>query len=194
MKISKISIFATAICALLFTACNTTGNVTSGPAKVSDTANSLKDEAEVIVSTLEDEEYDRSTNHMEGYVSREEFNEDKNIILRKISELDAIMKAYDYTSWVKYVDQESIEYWSSTKNLHNAAQKLPVKGLRLDSLRDYFRYIFVQARVGKKIDEIRYESKTSVKAVQVREDQDVVYYFFHKIDGVWYVHLQPLDD
>ena len=80
------------------------------------------------------------------------------------------------------------------KNLHKAEAKLPVKGLKLNDLEDYFHLVFIQSRVGRQIDEIRYISDSSVKAVQVREDQDVVYYYFHKINGTWKLHLPPLED
>ena len=43
--------------------------------------------------SAEDEEYTRSTNHMEGVVSKDVFAEDKKIILEIINNLDKIMKS-----------------------------------------------------------------------------------------------------
>ncbi len=151
--------------------------------------------AEPSVEVLEDdEEYTRSTNNMEGAVTKDVFTEDKKIILEIINNLDKIMKSDDYSSWVNYIDKESLTYWQNPKNLHKAESKLPVKGLKLNDLEDYFHLVFIQSRVGRQIDEIRYISDSSVKAVQVREDQDVVYYYFHKINGIWKLHLPPLED
>ena len=142
----------------------------------------------------DDAEYQRSTNQMEGNVTKEVFSEDKKEILQKIAELDAIMKNYDYNSWVTYIDDESISYWQDRRNLKKVSTRLPVKGLTLNSLEDYFKFVFIQSRVGRQIDEIRYISDTNVKAVQVREQQDIVYYYFHKVGGDWKLHLPPLED
>lgn len=142
----------------------------------------------------DDAEYQRSTNQMEGNVTKEVFSEDKKAILQKIAELDSIMKNYDYNSWVTYIDDESISYWQDRRNLKKVSTRLPVKGLTLNSLEDYFKFVFIQSRVGRQIDEIRYISDTNVKAVQVREQQDIVYYYFHKVGGDWKLHLPPLED
>ena len=110
-----------------------------------------------------------------------------------IDELSDIMAAGRYEAWLKFIDDESIRYWSNPKNLQRASKMLPVKGLRMNSLRDYFTYIFVPSRKGRKVDEIRYDSKTDVKAVQVSQDTDIIYYYFNKINGKWLVHIPPID-
>ena len=78
-------------------------------------------------------------------------------------------------------------------NLSTRNRSATVKGLRMNSLRDYFTYIFVPSRKGRKVDEIRYDSKTDVKAVQVSKDTDIVYYYFNKVDGKWLVRIPPID-
>ena len=110
-----------------------------------------------------------------------------------IDELSSIMAGGRYEAWLKFIDDESIRYWSNPKNLERASKMLPVKGLRMNSLRDYFTYIFVPSRKGRKVDEIRYDSKTDVKAVQVSQDTDIIYYYFNKINGKWLVHIPPID-
>ena len=139
----------------------------------------------------ENEEYLRSINHID--VTKKTFEDDKAAIMASIDELSSIMTGGRYEAWLKFIDEESIRYWSNPKNLERASKMLPVKGLRMNSLRDYFTYIFVPSRKGRKVDEIRYDSKTSVKAVQVREDTDIIYYYFNKINGKWLVHIPPID-
>ena len=139
----------------------------------------------------ENEEYLRSINHID--VTKKTFEDDKAAIMASIGELSSIMTGGRYEAWLKFIDEESIRYWSNPKNLERASKMLPVKGLRMNSLRDYFTYIFVPSRKGRKVDEIRYDSKTSVKAVQVREDTDIIYYYFNKINGKWLVHIPPID-
>ena len=80
------------------------------------------------------------------------------------------------------------------RNLHKISTRLPIKGIKVESLEDYFKYVFIQSRIGRQIDEIRYISDTSIKAVQVRDQQDIVFYYFHKINGEWKLHLPPLED
>ena len=142
-------------------------------------------------TAAENEEYLRSINHID--VTKKTFEDDKAAIMASIDELSSIMTGGRYEAWLKFIDEESIRYWSNPKNLERASKMLPVKGLRMNSLRDYFTYIFVPSRKGRKVDEIRYDSKTSVKAVQVREDTDIIYYYFNKINGKWLVHIPPID-
>ena len=144
-----------------------------------------------VKTTAENEEYLRSVNNID--VTKKTFEDDKASIMTSIDELSSIMTGGRYEAWLKCIDEESIRYWSNPKNLERASKMLPVKGLRMNSLRDYFTYIFVPSRKGRKVDEIRYASKTSVKAVQVREDTDIVYYYFNKINGKWLVHIPPVD-
>ena len=98
----------------------------------------------------------------------------------------------DYDGWVKYIDEDTVKYWSNPQNLRKASKMLPVRGLYMNNLRDYFTYVFVPSRKGREVDEIRYISKNNVKAVEVSENSDIIYYYFKKIDGVWFVHIPPL--
>ncbi|MBQ0050668.1 MAG: hypothetical protein KBT11_01225, partial [Treponema sp.] len=72
--------------------------------------------------------------------------------------------------------------------------RLPVKGLKLNSLQHYFKYVFVPARKGKSVTEIRYVSDNYIKAIQVQEEQDIVYYYFNRIDGFWMVNIPKIDE
>lgn len=142
------------------------------------------------------EEYLRSISGMEsGEVSREDFEADKRKILEIIDKLADVMNKYNYDEWLTYIGPDSITYWQDQKNLANASQRLPVSvraqlpSKRLKTLRDYFSFVFVPARKDRVVDEIRYISPESVKAVDVTDDSDVIYYNFKKIDGKWFVHL-----
>ena len=148
--------------------------------------------AEPVVAEADDE-YSRSVGDVG--VSRDTFEDDKTKILRIIEELAGVMKDMDYKRWLTYVDNESVQYWQQSSNLKKAQNRLPVKGLKLNTLQDYFKYVFVPARNGRTVTEIRYISDTYTKAIQVREAQDdVVYYYFNKINGFWLVHLPPIEN
>lgn len=135
-------------------------------------------------------EYSRSTQEVD--VSRDVFSFDKNSILTVISRLSEVMEEYNYEEWLKYIDPASIKYWSNKYNLAQASKRLPIKGQVLNNLNDYFRFVFVPSRRGRDVDEIRYISLDQIKAVQMRGDQDIVYYNFIKVNGKWMVKLPSL--
>lgn len=127
-------------------------------------------------------------------VSKDTFKEDKEKILRIIDELSVIMKDKDYKAWLPYIDSESKSYWSKTGNLKKAQNRMPIKGIQLKTLQDYFKFIFVPARQQSQITEIRYESDTYIKAVEVQPTQELIYYFFKKTNGNWLVHIPPIEE
>lgn len=139
----------------------------------------------------EDLEYQRSV--ADTGVSKDTFEQDKLSIIQTIKELDEIIKNMDYGNWLKYVDPASIAYYKDPRNLKKVSSKLPIKGMQLKNLEDYFKYVFVQSRSERAINEIRYVTQTSVKAVEAKEEQDVVFYYFNKINGFWLVHLPRVE-
>ncbi len=140
-----------------------------------------------------DEEYFRSTSALKDeLITQDAFLADKKEILEKIDALAQIMLARDYGKWLYYLSPSSKEYWQNQKNLADVSSRLPVKGYTLKNLDDYFRMIFIPSRQNSKVDEIRYISPTLVKAVEVRGNQDIVYYVFVKINNTWLLELDTL--
>ena len=172
-------LFGLLLIAVLFASCSSTKK-----------AEPEKAAAETIKTDETDAEYSRSTSNVS--ISKEEFLNDKNEILEIISKLSHIMADYDYQKWLNYIEPESIEYWSNSANLKKASKRLPIKNQHLTSLNDYFRMVFVPSRRERRVEEIRYVSRDSVKAVEVSEETDVVYYNFVKKNGKWMVKIPPL--
>ncbi|MBQ0003837.1 MAG: hypothetical protein KBT21_09915 [Treponema sp.] len=167
----------------VFTSCSSTAQETKPAPKKEVTKTVSKSDAE----------YERATKDLKGEtVSRDTYEKDKKVILAKIDELNVIMKSKNYKAWVSYIEPNSINYWSQKKNLSQASKQLPVKGVQLKTLEDYFNYMFIGSRMGRKIDEIRYISSTSIKAVQVREDDVVIFYNFKKVNDDWLVEIPKL--
>jgi len=209
-KITSLSIFLFLIFTvpLLFSSCESdkvtpeTEEVVSPEVDDETEETVVMEEAEPVISEPEpepispnDEEYLRSTNNLDeaSTITKQEFNEDKAAILKIISELQVVMDTKDAKKWLTYLDPESINYYSNPVNLRNAQKKLPSKYLKLANISDYFFYVFIPSRKRSQVDEIRYISKTNIKAVQVKEDYTtVVYYYFTKINGKWLVHLPPV--
>lgn len=157
--------------------------------------NAIEEKKEI---PAEKDEYHKSVGNLT--VSKDTFESDKAEIFRTIESLKTIMSDFDYQSWLLYIDNESKVYWSKPANLKKAQGKLPIKGLQLRTLQDYFKYVFVPSRAGRNISTIRYESENYVKAVQITslgssetEEKYTVYYYFNKIDGHWQLHLPEID-
>lgn len=143
----------------------------------------------------DDEEYLRSINNLDDSesVTKAEFNDDKTAILGAINALSDIMEKKDVNAWLKYIEPSSKEYYSNIANLKKAQKKLPNKTITLNNIGDYFIYVFIPSRKRSQVDEIRYISKNSIKAVQVKDDKSiVVYYYFTKVNDKWMVHLPPI--
>jgi len=147
---------------------------------------------ETIVPTEVNEEYARSVGEVQ--VDEDTFAKDKAVILETIDQLSVIMKNRDYNGWLSYINQESIDYYKLRPNLQKAEKQLPVKGLKLKNLQDYFTMVFIPARSGRQVTEIRYVSENYVKAVQVNEDTDLIYYYFVKENGRWMVDIPKIEE
>ena len=139
-----------------------------------------------------DDEYARSVGNVA--VTKDRFVEDKAEILGIIEKLATIMKEKNCGAWMNLLDEESISYWKQKQNLKKAQTRLPIKGIQLRTMEDYFKYIFIPARQNRTITEIRYISDKYVKAIEMKESVDYVYYYFNKVDGKWMLHLPPLTD
>ncbi len=46
--------------------------------------------------------------------------------------------------------------------------------------------------MNRTISEIRYISESYVKAVEVQDDIDLIYYYVKKADGRWVINIPPL--
>lgn len=143
----------------------------------------------------DDDEYIRSTNNLSSdeLVTKKEFADDKAQILKIIDEMQDIMENEDVDAWLKYIAPDSIRYYSSPANIRKAQKKLPNKAIVLNGIGDYFKYVFIPSRKRRSVDEIRYISKTNIKAVDVKDDKSiVVYYQFVKVNNKWLVHIPTL--
>lgn len=191
------------ITSLFFISCGSkpVSEETPKEAPVQETQEVVSDEDEVedvfdqpVTLEADDEEYLRSTNNLvEEVVTKDEFAEDKAEILRIISEMQKIMEKEDFDSWINYIAPDSIRYYSNPVNIKKAQKKLPDKTRQLYGIEDYFKYVFIPARKRSEVTEIRYISRTNIKAVELKDNGKVIaYYQFVKIDDKWLIHIPSL--
>ena len=184
--------------ALIFTtlfilSCKTTETATDTASLQTDGKTSREQTETQTAKSAENAEYSRSVSALgDKAVSFDDFQRDKTDILAVIADLDKSMKTRDYTLWRSYLTPSSISYWSNKLNLQVIATKLPKKGIVLRSLGDYFTNVFIPSRMGRNVNEIRYISRTEVKAVEVQDNKDIIYYEFEKINNRWLVKLPTL--
>lgn len=184
--------------ALIFTtlfilSCKTTETATDTASLQTDGKTSREQTETQTAKSAENAEYSRSVSALgDKAVSFDDFQRDKTDILAVIADLDKSMKNRDYTLWRSYLTPGSISYWSNKLNLQVIATKLPKKGIVLRSLGDYFTNVFIPSRMGRNVNEIRYISRTEVKAVEVQDNKDIIYYEFEKINNRWLVKLPTL--
>ena len=182
-----------AMAAVFFVSCASQKNTVKAPASQNETvvktvAAEQPEEKQPIDPVKS--EYERSVKQMQGtVVSLDEFQRTKKDILQVITELNKIIKNKDYESWLAYLSPDSKEYWSNPVNLANVATRLPVKGVKIRNLKDYFNYVFIPARQNSSVEEIRYFSKNMVKAVQPMEKEDLIFYTFENHGGNWLLVL-----
>lgn len=146
---------------------------------------------EPVELTEVDKEYYRSISNLNGEqsVSKSQFEQDKKNVLATIDKLSTIMAKSDYNGWLNYVTPEYKTFWSNEQNLKAIESRLPQKQLKIQSLQDYFKYVFIPARRGRQINEIRYISPTLIRAVQVSKDKETIYYTFEKVNNRWLISL-----
>lgn len=184
--------------ALIFTtlfilSCKTTETAADTASLQTDGKTSREQTEAQTAKSAENAEYSRSVSALgDKAVSFDDFQRDKTDILAVIADLDKSMKNRDYTLWRSYLTPGSISYWSNKLNLQVIATKLPKKGIVLRSLGDYFTNVFIPSRMGRNVNEIRYISRTEVKAVEVQDNKDIIYYEFEKINNRWLVKLPTL--
>ena len=203
MNLMKRIILFSMITSLFFISCGSkpVSEETQKDAPVQETQEVVSDEDEVedvfdqpVALEADDEEYLRSTNNLvEEVVTKDEFAEDKAEILRIISEMQKIMEKEDFDSWINYIAPDSIRYYSNPVNIKKAQKKLPDKTRQLYGIEDYFKYVFIPARKRSEATEIRYISRTNIKAVELKDNGKVIaYYQFVKIDDKWLIHIPSL--
>ncbi len=150
-------------------------------------------EPEVGTLTEDDLEYTRSIAASTDDITFDAFKADKEAILAIIKELEQTKKTGDVKTWTKLISKDSYNYWSDKENLKLVSLLIPNNSAILRSIDDYFKRVYLPAREGYEVTEIRYNSETEVKAVEVQGNNDMVIYDFKKTNGSWYLSLPKIN-
>ena len=110
----------------------------------------------------------------------------KETEMEKIVEnLNRITASKDYSQWLKLLSEEYKQQYSQALTLQKVSEALPVKGIKLKSLRDYFTYVFVPSRQNVRVDDIKFVSPTRVDVIMKQANVSLLVYGLENIDGTW---------
>jgi hypothetical protein len=135
-------------------------------------------------------------------ISQEQFDTTKNEVQTLVEDLNKIIRARNYNSWVTYLSESYFEEINSQAYLEDMTEKLyerdknvaanlgrDVKQVQkrvLRTSRDYFTYVVVPSRANDRVDDIEYISENQVIAYTVDgRGQRLILHNLEKIDGKW---------
>jgi len=119
-------------------------------------------------------------------ITKEAFIHTKSEIEIVVDELNKITYDHDYTRWLEYTSQEYRDEFSNREVLDQVSASLPTKGVRLRSLQDYFRYVFVPSRQNMRVDDIQFVTPTRVYVImEINPSSPAAIYILEKTEAGW---------
>jgi hypothetical protein len=124
-------------------------------------------------------------------ITKQTFENTKSEIQLVVEDLNRITTARDYRKWLDYLSSEYRNYFSNPVVLEEVSKSLPTKGIQLQSLKDYFSYVFVPSRQNMRVDDIQFVSPTRVYVImEITPKSPAAIYILEKIDGGWKLVLK----
>lgn len=124
-------------------------------------------------------------------VSKEVYERTFTEIELVIEQLNTIIQQGDFETWTTYLTWEYIDEMSSPKNLREMSEQPILKkyNVRLESLRDYFRFVVVPSRSHVRLDDIVFLDEGRVKAIMEVDEQRIILYQLEKRDDTWKIGI-----
>jgi len=118
-------------------------------------------------------------------ITKENYLQTKMEIEKVVDQLNRITSAKDYTQWIEFLSEDYKNEYSKQTTLNKVSEALPVKGIKLKSLKDYFLYVFVPSRQNIRVDDIRYVSATHVNVIMKQGNVALLIYGIENASGDW---------
>lgn len=186
MKIKLITIFAVISAVFFLSMCATT------PESTEEAEEDPVVEAVEVVPEPEPEPEPEPV--VEEFVPSEELYtetfEDIQVIITK---LNGVISSKNYETWLTYLTDDYIEYYSRPDKLQEYTDLYKQRGYnyRIDSLKDYFLYLVVISRANAVVDDIVFIDKTHIKALTEIKGKLSVLYYLEKKENSWKIGLKP---
>lgn len=124
-------------------------------------------------------------------ITRQEFRQTRSEVEVVVEDLNKITRARDYSRWLSYLDPSYRETLSDRGYLAQISASLPQalrdRRVRLNTLRDYFDYVFVPSRQNVRVDDIQYITPSRVYVIMnlAGNRRAAVYILERGGDGSW---------
>lgn len=118
-------------------------------------------------------------------ITKETYNQTKTEIEKVVDKLNRITATKDYNQWISFLSADYRQQYSQAKTLKMVSEALPVKGIKLKSLKDYFTYVFVPSRQNVRVDDIKFVSATRVDVIMKQGNVFLLIYRIENINGDW---------
>jgi hypothetical protein len=133
-------------------------------------------------SNISADEFDPSS------ITEEEFETTLADIQRLIADLNRIIRANNYNSWLTYLSEDYRTRINSREFLEDIIAKYPVFRNRIHNARDYFTYVVVPSRANDRVDDIAFISHDKVTAYTVdSHGQRLILYNLEKFSNRWMI-------
>ena len=118
-------------------------------------------------------------------ITKETYDQTKTEMEKIVENLNRITASKDYSQWLKFLTEEYKQQYSQALTLQKVSEALPVKGIKLKSLKDYFTYVFVPSRQNVRVDDIKFVSPTRVDVIMKQANVSLLVYGLENINGTW---------
>lgn len=118
-------------------------------------------------------------------ITKETYNQTKTEMEKIVDKLNRITATKDYNQWISFLSAEYRQQYSQTSTLKMVSEALPVKGIKLKSLKDYFSYVFVPSRQNVRVDDIQFVSPTRVNVIMKQGNVSLLIYGIENTNGSW---------
>jgi hypothetical protein len=109
-----------------------------------------------------------------------------------IESLNQIIRQMDYDSWLKHLSDGYVKYYSDPAILAQYSE-YPVikrKGVKLQTLQDYFTYVVYPSRQNDKVDDIEFVGTNLIKAITINSKGDRnILYMLEKHGDAWKIGI-----
>ncbi|MGP1438083.1 MAG: hypothetical protein ACTTKH_03320 [Treponema sp.] len=118
-------------------------------------------------------------------ITKKHYNDTMSEIKIVVDGLNKITSTRNYSGWLTYLSDYYKETYSKASTLKATSDTLPVKGLKLSNLKDFFNYVFVPSRQNIKVDDIKFLSPVKVNVIMITKGKELLVYNLEKINEKW---------
>lgn len=141
--------------------------------------------SEVITKKSSDTDSDIIAEFDGVTITKKDYEETKSEIEIVVDNLNKVTATKDYGKWLKYLSESYKQEYSRPAVLQITSDNLPVKGIKLRNLQDYFSYVFVPSRQNIRVDDIKFVSPVQVNVITKSGNTKLLVYNLEKINGKW---------